>query len=343
MANARKQSQVFARIEKFSQADKDRVIAAQEKMQSEVRAEVSKLADEALKRLEATYQKIMSLWGVDQSSPSPRPSFFIRYKSWFAESSDLLRPGFCSPGFFESGSDHAPGPGPPGLQAGRFRDYQSLQSLPWRPEKDLPGFLQSDPAAEFSFDITTLGKNGCPFKSVFQLSDVSGPLHAGKTFHKAVRNTQGSFAQFAGKTFEQTAAEFRKIVFRCAAAVLQNIENAEPIQQIFAEKTPFGDHLFEISIRGGNRMRTSTLTGELLPILMISFSCRARSSFACIARGTPPTSSRKTVPWSAASKLPIRRCLASVKAPFHGRTVRLQKVFQESKHSSPDKRPAGPW
>ncbi|HNS09120.1 MAG TPA: hypothetical protein PKN29_05420 [Candidatus Ozemobacteraceae bacterium] len=51
----------LARIEKFSQADKDRVIAAQEKMQSEVRAEVSKLADEALKKLEATYQKIMSL------------------------------------------------------------------------------------------------------------------------------------------------------------------------------------------------------------------------------------------------------------------------------------------
>lgn len=51
----------LARIEKFSQADKDRVIAAQEKMQSEVRAEVSKLADEALKKLEVTYQKIMSL------------------------------------------------------------------------------------------------------------------------------------------------------------------------------------------------------------------------------------------------------------------------------------------
>ena len=51
----------LARIEKFSQADKDRVIAAQEKMQSEVRAEVAKLADEALKKLEVTYQKIMGL------------------------------------------------------------------------------------------------------------------------------------------------------------------------------------------------------------------------------------------------------------------------------------------
>ncbi len=49
------------RLDKLSPEDRDRVTAAREKMRAEVKAEVTKLADEALKRLEATYQKIMSL------------------------------------------------------------------------------------------------------------------------------------------------------------------------------------------------------------------------------------------------------------------------------------------
>jgi len=46
---------------KFSADDKGRVMAAYEKMRSEVAAEGEKLAAEAMKRIEATYQKLMSL------------------------------------------------------------------------------------------------------------------------------------------------------------------------------------------------------------------------------------------------------------------------------------------
>lgn len=49
------------RIEKLSAADKDRLIAAREKVAAEVKAEAQKLADEAMAKLEATYQKLMSL------------------------------------------------------------------------------------------------------------------------------------------------------------------------------------------------------------------------------------------------------------------------------------------
>ncbi|HNX74469.1 MAG TPA: hypothetical protein PLM07_02380 [Candidatus Rifleibacterium sp.] len=55
------QGKAGKRLEKLSEADRERVQAARDKMQAEVKAEVSKLADEALKKLEATYQKLMAL------------------------------------------------------------------------------------------------------------------------------------------------------------------------------------------------------------------------------------------------------------------------------------------
>ena len=55
------QGKAGKRLEKLSEADREKVLAARTKMQAEVKAEVSKLADEALKKLEATYQKLMAL------------------------------------------------------------------------------------------------------------------------------------------------------------------------------------------------------------------------------------------------------------------------------------------
>lgn len=53
--------QFMSNIEKLSLADRARVIAARESMLAEIKAEAEKLAAEALQKLEATYQKLMSL------------------------------------------------------------------------------------------------------------------------------------------------------------------------------------------------------------------------------------------------------------------------------------------